>query len=463
MKIFSRQYLTFLKNNIQVVYGVVLLIVIPGALVLNTLLFFGRARDVMDTELLRKAELADSIFSTEVPALLADQTSLQAKVTAVAKSTDELQSLDVLVPDGTNFKILASLDPSVIGQSTDKIYNTLAWQTRESKAFYTSSNALSTKDESIMSSERFWVVVKPVLDDSGKPVALASIKLSSKVVDDLSQQMFNRSLYVLIGSIIIIILLLLNNTRLFQYAVLANKLREVDQMKDEFISMTSHELRAPITGIRGYLMMIEDGSFGQLPDLAHEKVKLVLGETNRLHDLVEDLLDVSRIEQGRMKLDIKPVSVLEAVDGVLMTFTHQAESKKLKIQTDIPDNSLRALADENKLKQLLVNLVSNAIKYTQKGSVTVSAHTVTEKVQMVKIIVADTGLGMSAKSRENLFQKFYRVRTEQTANITGTGLGLWITKAIVIMMKGEIYCDSIEGVGTQMTVLLPAAPENRKS
>ncbi|MFA6553393.1 MAG: HAMP domain-containing sensor histidine kinase [Patescibacteria group bacterium] len=451
-----------MKNNIQVVYGVLLLIVIPGALVLNTLLFFDRARNVMDIELLRKAELADSVFSTEVPSLLADQAALQAKVEMVAASTDELQSLDVLIPDGTAFTIIASLDAGVIGQKTDKIYNTLAWQTKESKAFYTSSNARSTKDESVMSNERFWVVVKPVIDASGTPVALSSIKLSSKVIDELSQQMFNRSVLILIGSIIVIILLLLNNTRLFQYAALANKLREVDQMKDEFISMTSHELRAPITGIRGYLAMLEDGSFGSLPVDAHAKVKLVLDETNRLRDLVEDLLDVSRIEQGRIKLDIIPVSVASVIDGVTASFKAQAAAKGLVFSADIQDRNIKVMADSNKLTQVMVNLASNAVKYTIKGSVVISAEQVQDKRPMVKIKITDTGMGMSAKNRERLFQKFYRIRNEQTDKIIGTGLGLWITKALVTNMKGEIYVDSIEGKGTEFTVLLPAAPKNTK-
>ncbi|MFH1207834.1 MAG: HAMP domain-containing sensor histidine kinase [Patescibacteria group bacterium] len=462
MKLFSRKYFEYLKNNIQVVYGVLLLVVIPGALVLNTLLFFDRARNVMDIELLRKAELADSVFSTNILPLLDDHSALQAKVEATAASTDELRSLDILIPDGTGFKIIASLDTGVIGQKTEKIYNTLAWQTRESKAFYTSSNALSTKDESIMSKERFWVVVKPVLDGSGNPIALSSIKLSSKVVDDLSQQMFNRSVIILIGSIVVIILLLFNNTRLFQYAALANKLREVDQMKDEFISMTSHELRAPITGIRGYLAMIEDGSFGQLPADAHAKVKMVLDETNRLRDLVEDLLDVSRIEQGRIKLDIVPLTVADAIDGILAPFKTQAASKGLTLSVDIRDRAIKVMADSNKLTQIMVNLVSNAIKYTIKGSVTLSAALVQDKRPMVKIKVTDTGMGMSAKNRERLFQKFYRIRNEQTDKIIGTGLGLWITKALITIMKGEIYVDSLEGKGTEFAVLLPAAPEIKK-
>ena len=113
------------------------------------------------------------------------------------------------------------------------------------------------------------------------------------------------------------------------------------------------------------------------------------------------------------------------------------------------------LVDKSRLNQVLVNLISNAIKYTPQGKVTLSAELWRGKNDMAKIKVSDTGLGMSAKDREKLFEKFYRVKTEKTANITGTGLGLWITRELVLLMKGEIYVDSIENVGTQVTVLLP--------
>ncbi|MFA5052436.1 MAG: HAMP domain-containing sensor histidine kinase [Patescibacteria group bacterium] len=463
MKFFSKKNLAFLKNNIQVVYGVVLLLLIPGALILNTMVFFDRAAKVMDTELLRKAALADDVIATSVPDLLSDRPALQAKVTAVAEANDEVYSLDVLVPNGDAYTIVASLDPKVIGQDSNWIYNTLAWQRNTSMAFTTSSNAKSTEDESSQTTDRYWVVVKPVSDALGQKVALVSVKLSSKIIDDLSRQLFNRSLIVLIASILVIVLLLINNTKLFQYATLANKLREVDQMKDEFISMTSHELRAPITGIRGYLAMIGDGSFGQLPPDAHDKVQLVLTETNRLRDLVEDLLDVSRIEQDRIKLDILSIPVKSIFENMVNTFCRQAEGKKLKLLAELPDQSVNVLADYNKLTQIMVNLVSNAIKYTPQGSVTISATRTDDKRPMVKIKVTDTGMGMSAKNREKLFQKFYRIRNEQTDKIIGTGLGLWITKALVMRMKGEIYVDSIEGKGTEFTVLLPAAGDTKPS
>lgn len=461
MKIFSKENLHFLKNNFQLVYGVVLLILIPAALVINTVIFINNTEQVMDVELQRKASLANSIFSSNVPEMLANTGELQSLVERTVQKNDELYSLDILVPKGEDFEIVASLDENVIGEASKYLYNTLAWRSNEAIAYETTSRALSTEDQTLKSDERFWVIVKPVTDKNGERVAIVSMKISSKVINDLTSQNVTRSLIVLGVTVVVIVLLLLNNMRLFRYALLFKKLKEVDQMKDEFISMASHELRTPITGIRGYLNMILDGSFGKLPKEANEKLQMVSEESGRLHDLVEDLLEVSRITQGRVKLELVAVVVQDIISSVTRTFEQQAKEKGLRLATKVMPDVPQVYTDESRLKQILVNLTGNSIKYTEKGSVTISAELLRGKQDMVKIKVSDTGIGMSAKDREKLFEKFYRVRNEKTDKITGTGLGLWITRELITMMKGEIYVDSIEGTGTQVTVLFPPVKEDK--
>ena len=143
------------------------------------------------------------------------------------------------------------------------------------------------------------------------------------------------------------------------------------------------------------------------------------------------------------------------IEGVVKPFELQAKQKNLELIIDLRPDLPKLMADENRIKQVLVNLVSNAIKYSLKGKVTVSAELLKEKTEAVKIKVTDTGIGMSAKERERLFEKFYRIKNERTSSVSGTGLGLWITKELVTLMNGQIYVDSMENVGTQMTVLLP--------
>jgi len=455
MKLFSKENLRFIRNNFQLVYGVVLLILIPTALVINTLIFINNTQKVMDVELQRKASLANSILSSNVPEMLADSSGLQSLVITTVQNNDELHSLDILIPEEEGFKVVASMDKEAIGKISKYLYNTIAWDAGETVAYETTSKALSTEDQSQTGDERFWVVVKPITDERGEKVAIVSMKISSKVIDDLTSQNVTRSLIVLVVTVVVIVLLLLNNMRLFQYALLFKKLKEVDQMKDEFISMASHELRAPITGIRGYLNMILDGSFGKLPKEANEKLRIVSEESDRLHDLVEDLLEVSRITQGRIELKLIFIEIQAIVSSVTKIFEQQAKEKSLRLLIDIKPDLPQVYADESRLKQILVNLISNSIKYTEKGLVTISAELLRGKQDMVKIKVSDTGIGMSAKNREKLFEKFYRVQNEKTDKIIGTGLGLWITRELITMMKGEIYVDSIENKGTEVTVLLP--------
>jgi len=285
---------------------------------------------------------------------------------------------------------------------------------------------------------------------------LLTSKISLNVIDGLVRDNLVRSYLWLALTVAIVVALLAANTRIFQYAVLFRKLKEVDKMKDDFISMASHELRAPITAIRGYLSLFLEDAFGAFDEKPKSIMRTLFQVSTHLHDLVEDLLDVSRIEQGRLQLSPEPVKPEDAIDEVMGEMKFEAEKKGLAFSFRRPSIALpTVMADKARLRQVLVNLVSNAVKYTQKGSVTVTAEA--KEGPMVEIRVADTGVGMSAEARERLFQKFYRIKTDDTRGIPGTGLGLWITKQIVEAMKGKIFVESIEKVGTQMGLLLPAA------
>jgi len=222
--------------------------------------------------------------------------------------------------------------------------------------------------------------------------------------------------------------------------------------------MASHELRAPITAVRGYLSLFLEDAFGKLEPKPREILTTTFQIATHLGSLVEDLLDVSRIEQGRMQFDYEIVEVGPLIDTVIAQLKFEAEKKNLAYSYKRPASPPPKIrVDVKRLSQVLINLCSNAIKYTPSGSVTITTEMKDEN--MLEIKVTDTGMGMSAEAREKLFTKFYRVKTEETSKIVGTGLGLWITKKIVESMDGKIYCDSIEKVGTQMSVLIPVVKE----
>ncbi|MBI5037979.1 MAG: HAMP domain-containing histidine kinase [Candidatus Kerfeldbacteria bacterium] len=452
-----------LRDNFQFIYGIFLFILIPGALVVNTVLLTSRTSTIMDIELQRKASLAASIVSSSIRNKFDNIEIVQSELVQIADQNEEIRSLDVLIPENDQFRIVASLDTTQVGTLSNYLYNTIAWQTGEPIAYQTNSAARSTEDPTQVGEERFWVIVRPIKNDDGSLIGIISMKVSSAIIDNLTQDNLNRSLAILLFSIVIIVLLLAHNARLFRNTILLQKLKEVDAMKDEFISMASHELRAPITGIRGYLQMILDGSFGPLPADVRQKLSMVNEESNRLHALVEDLLEVSRIEQGRVSLNLQPSDVAPIITTVCQVLGVQASVKGLDLVKSIQPNLPYALVDPGRFQQILMNLVSNSIKYTMHGKVTIAAEEIRDKKSMVRIKISDTGMGIAAKDRDRLFQKFYRVHNKETDKIIGTGLGLWITRELVHLMKGEIYLDSIEHLGTHVTVLVPLAPPKQIS
>lgn len=228
---------------------------------------------------------------------------------------------------------------------------------------------------------------------------------------------------------------------------------ELEQMKQEIISLSTHELRAPITAIKGYLAMILDGDTGSISSQTKETLVGVMAVNQRLADLVNDLLNVSRIEQGRIKIMLQDVDLSMLITQTIREYQPQAYAKNLKLTFDdkpIP----RVKADPIRIREVLNNLLSNAIKYTLKGSIKIS---VKKNNQEVICQVKDTGVGISQQDQKKLFEKFYRIKKRETIEVTGSGLGLWITKKLLEMMKGKIWVESEEGKGSTFSFSLPQA------
>lgn len=456
----------FLRKNWQILYAVLLIILVPITVILNTFFVVNRFRKTVDVELQRTALIVGKMFNVTSADRFDDPVKLQERVEAIAKVLPEVKSMDVLKKDGEDFTVVASLYKDGIGRSAHGRQNILSWYDGQAIAYLTKSPRSAAIDQTLTaeearSSERYWGVVMPLSDANGQKTLLLSMKLSLSVIDELVRSNLFWSYVWLLLTVLIVILVLASNTRLFQYASLYKKLQEVDQMKDDFISMTSHELRAPITAIRGYLSLFLEDAFGKMEDKPKEIMKTTFSIATHLGTLVEDLLEVSRLEQGRMKMEPEVLSVEPIIDEIVAQLHFEAEKKKLAFEFKKPPQPLPKISvDKSRFKQVLINLCSNGIKYTPSGSVTVTSEV--KENDMLEVRVIDTGLGMSSEAREKLFQKFYRVRTNDTATIPGTGLGLWITRQIVELMRGKIYCDSIERVGTQMSVLFPIVAERKK-
>jgi signal transduction histidine kinase len=208
-----------------------------------------------------------------------------------------------------------------------------------------------------------------------------------------------------------------------------------------------------MAAIKGYLSMIMEGVAGKIDKRALEHVDKAFANVKRLDILVNELLDVSRLEQGRIQFDMQSVDIADVIKQVAEELKVKADEKKLFIKyQELPKPHPKIFADPDRIAQILDNILGNAIKYTFKGGVSIY-HEVDK--DGLKTMIKDTGIGMSATDRKRLFEKFYRIQNEKTLDIPGTGLGLWITRELVKRQNGEIFADSMENVGSQFTIVFP--------
>jgi len=231
-------------------------------------------------------------------------------------------------------------------------------------------------------------------------------------------------------------------------------MKALDQLKSEFVAKVSHELRSPLSTIHEQLVMVE-----KTPDNEQYLLSRAREKTQGLISLIGDLLDLSRIEAGHVGQDLKPVAVDELLHNIVDFITTQAQSRNQNLTLELPETSLpKILADPMALESIFGNLVANAIKYTQEGGdIKVKAALVGDQVQ---VAVMDNGFGIEARQLDKLFDKFFRVKTDKTRYITGTGLGLSLVKGLVDKMGGTITVESEPDQGSTFTVLLPVGTKS---
>jgi signal transduction histidine kinase len=232
-------------------------------------------------------------------------------------------------------------------------------------------------------------------------------------------------------------------------------LKELEQLKDEFVFIAAHELRTPVAAMKGYLTLILEGQTGGVNDQTKVFIEKVLGSNQRLIQLVNDLLEVARSQAGRLTIKVEPIDIRPPLHSVLDELKSLADEKSIKMIYEPPADLPNVLADGDRIKEVGVNLVGNSIKYMGgTGTITISHEHVGNTI-ITRF--ADTGLGISKEAQARLFEKFYRVQTDKTRDITGTGLGLFIVKEIIEKMNGTISVESQEGKGTTFIMTLPVA------
>jgi signal transduction histidine kinase len=246
-----------------------------------------------------------------------------------------------------------------------------------------------------------------------------------------------------------------NQQVLLQIKKANSRLKELDHTKDEFISMASHQLRTPLTTIKGYLSMILEGDVGPVTKNERQMIQHAFDSAERMVFLIADLLNVSRLQSGKFIIENKPTDLAKMAEDEVSQLKDTAEHHKLKLTLHKPDNVPMFNLDETKIRQVLMNFLDNAIYYTPAGGSIDVALELTDK--SISYTVTDTGLGVPKAEQHHLFSKFYRAGNARKMRPDGTGLGLFMAKKVIAAQGGAIIFKSVEGKGSIFGFSFPLA------
>ncbi len=442
----------FVRTNPQLLYTIFLAIIIPLAFILTSEQFLKVAKNQNDAAERSRIGLLHDAFASFLPHML-EPVRLEQYIQSIAAQNQTLSGFFVLLEydtgTTTRLEVFASQqkDEVSLGAYTpDPITEMLM-------RFAASDSTQSYSAEFVKHTARQWKTVRAIQKPSPEIFRAYVVTDVSMSETDVALGRNIRNAYIVLCIVVAMVMVLLGRqARIVDYATLYRKLSEVDKMKDDFVSMAAHELRSPLTVIRGYADMMKQNE--QLSARSIDMLKSIDNAAQELNTLVGDILDVAKLQEGRMSFHFASILPTDIAGDVYRAFAVPAKQKGLEFVYTPTKDERRIFVDKTRLRQILVNLVGNAIKYTPQGSVHVVVKTTSDNTG-VEIRVSDTGLGISAEAQTRLFSKFYRVKTKDTEKIAGTGLGLWITAELVRQMRGAISVESIEGKGTDFIVRFP--------
>ena len=304
----------------------------------------------------------------------------------------------------------------------------------------------------------------PEIDSSGSimavPLQTAGALVGVLAVESSRVRDFDdndlRLLRTLSGSLSAII----QNSRLLSEVQQANeRLLEVDKLKTNFLAAMSHELRTPLNSIIGFSRVILKGIDGPLTDMQKQDLTTIFDSGRHLLGLVNDILDQAKLEAGKMELTLGYFKAQEVISGVMSSAVGLTRDKSIRLHTEIADDLPDVYGDEFRTRQVLLNLVSNASKFTNAGNITVSAFPITEADRtFVQISVSDTGIGIAEKDMSLLFEAFQQIDNSLTRTVGGTGMGLPLAKSLTELQGGRIWVESEPGVGSTFSITIPVTP-----
>lgn len=243
--------------------------------------------------------------------------------------------------------------------------------------------------------------------------------------------------------------------RTTELARLNEELKRLNKAKSNFVSAVSHELRTPLTSIKGYASILMTGKLGEVSQAQKERLEKIDKHSNNLTHLINNLLDIARIESGKVQMAIKETPIKEALDSVIDIIMPPVKEKGISLKLNNKSKSEKIMADQGQLERVFLNLLSNAVKFTpEKGKINIF---VEDKAGLVEFSVEDSGMGIPKQDLDKVFEEFFRSENAQAEGIKGTGLGLSLVKQIVEAHKGRIWAESELGKGSKFSFTMPKA------
>ena len=426
-------------------FVLMLLCILPVLFLYSGQQFLTAGKSNQDTLQKERIGMLDDAFVSVMNADKFDATALQKEVVRIATLNQDIVDFRIVHFEKGEYIPIAAADASVIGvpEKDIDLYRSATVQPDQSIIFPIQDNT-----------GRYWLVYRAVQVDDGSFYYIYT-KLSLVNIDNVFAQREHTAFFSLFFVYLFIILLAYWHIKLTDYRYLYIKVQKANEMKDLFTNMIAHELRAPLTAIRGYASMLIEKPSSPEEEKYARRIK---ESAERLLAIVNDLLDVARIQSGKLSVEKEQFDASEVIISVTDELHVSAEEKTIQlVHTGTVDTHL-VIGDRRRLHQALTNLVSNAIKYTQQGAIEIS---ISETLRATEIRVKDTGMGISSDDQRKLFAPFFRVQSDDVSQITGTGLGMWITKQLIELMSAKIDVESIKGVGTHVVITLPKIVDKR--
>ena len=431
--------LSYTRRHPQIYLGLLLVIIVPLVFLYTGQQFLDAGRQNQDRLQKEKVGLLHDAFSTLLRTQVLDYSALNTEIAYIAGINPDITQFRIVTRQQNQFIPVSALSTTTIGEPepvTD-LFKSAAVRFDESLIF-----------EFYRGSDRVWQAYR-ALELADNQVLFIFTEHNLGQIDAVLEQTEREAYGTLIVIYIVVLLIaywLIKNT---DYEHLYKEAKNAIKTKDLFTNMIAHELRAPLTAMRGYSSMIEESS--EATAEIKKNALRIRQSSERLLAIVNDLLDVARIQSGKLAIDKSSIDLAQVLTAVVDELQISAKEKGISLKTSLTGGPYIVLADSKRLHQALTNVISNSIKYTKEGQIDVG---IEEKGDAYELRVKDTGMGISAAEQHKLFAPFYRVESNDVSTITGTGLGMWITKQLIELMGATIDVESIKGVGTHIVVTL---------